>query len=184
MIDAVVAAQQAAQHGSEVSDTVKFVVTVASVLLAALAIWVNGYRADRARRRELYAEAWEVVVEYKEFAFAVRRRDADHPAAERVRITTAMGAVQARLAKSEALVSNERSKDLASKYSELVAQTRRVAGGIVRDSWNSPPIRSDSEIHAPEIQNQLFELSAPEKAFHGAVRDDLAWWRVVRANRS
>lgn len=184
MIDIVFAAKQAATQDPEVSDTVKFVVTVSSVLIAALAIWVNGYRGDRARRRELYAEAWEVVVEYKEFAFAVRRRDADHPASERVRITTAMGAVQARLAKSEALVSNERSEDVASKYTELVAQTRKVAGGIVRDSWNSPPIRSDSEIHAPEIQKQLSDLASPEKEFHGAVRDDLAWWRVVRANRS
>lgn len=183
MIAAVAAAKQAAQHDANVSDTVKFVVTVASVLIAALAIWVNGYRADRARRRELYAEAWEVIVEYKEFAFAVRRRDSNNPASERVRITTAMGDVQARLAKSEALVKNERSKDVAKAYADLVLETRKIAGGIVRRSWNESPIQKDSEIHSPEIADELSALRNAEDAFQVSVKADLSWWRCFRLNR-
>lgn len=156
----------------------KFVVTIASVLVAAAAIWVNGYRADRIRRRGLYAEAWSAIVRYKEFAFAVRRRDSEHPGAERVRLTTAMSDVQADIAKYQAWISNERSAEVAKRFDEVVATTRRVAGGIVRDSWNKPPIERDSEVHAPEIADALRELESGERTFLASVAKDLAWWRV------
>lgn len=156
----------------------KFVVTIASVLVAATTIWVNGYRADRVRRRELYAEAWSAIVRYKEFAFAVRRRDSERAGAERVRLTSAMSEVQANIAKYQALLTNERSKHVAKSFDEVVASTRRVAGGIVRDSWNEPPITNDSEVHAPEIADALRELEPNERAFLASAANDLVWWRV------
>ncbi len=162
-----------------VSDGVKFGVTVFSVLVAAAAIWINGYRNDRARRRELYAEGLAAVVEYREFAFAIRRRDGSNRASERVRLSTALSATQAKLARCEVLIENERSVAVAKTYRELVAETRKIAGAIIASSWNADPITADAEMHAPEIAKELAETKGVESAFIEAVKKDLKWWKVV-----
>lgn len=149
------------------------------MLVAALAIWVNGYRADRVRRRELYAEGLAVVVEYEEFAFAIRRRDASNRAAERVRLSSALGATQAKLARCEAMIENERSSDVADAYRNLVSETRQIAGAIIARSWDAEPIERDSEMHAPEIAQELAGAKGAEDRFNKAIRNDLRWWKVV-----
>ena len=52
----------------------------------------------------------------------------------------------------------ERSGRVAAKYRSLVAETREVAGGIIRRSWNEEPITSDSQMHSPEIAAELGAL--------------------------
>jgi len=55
---------------------------------------VHGRRAERERLRELYAGGWAAVQAYKEMASAIRRRNTDAPAAERVRVSEAMREIQ------------------------------------------------------------------------------------------
>lgn len=134
---------------------------------------VNGWRAECGRRRQLYASGWAAVQAYKEFAFAVRRRNADDRAGERVRISAGLGLVQRDLAYHEALIAREPSRVVASRFRDLVDKTRKIAGGIIRRSWNEEPITADRDMHAPDIAQELQALKPSEDAYLDAVNDDV-----------
>lgn len=132
---------------------------------------VNGQRAERERLRRLYADGWAAVQGYKEMAFAVRRRNTEARAAERVRVSEAMREIQKDIAFHEALISRERSGRVAAEYRTLVAKTREIAGGIIRRSWNEEPITSDSEMHSPKIAAELSALKPFEDCYLSAIAD-------------
>jgi hypothetical protein len=161
---------------SSYGETVKFIVAILTALVGIFTLWVNGRRAERGRRRELYAGGWAAVQAYKEFAFAVRRRSADDAAGERVRISEALREVQKDLAYYEGLIGNEPSGRVAAEYRELVAKTREIAGGLIRDGWNADPITRDDQMHGPDIFDKLKPLKEFEDAYNEAVREELAWW--------
>ncbi|MEJ7786291.1 MAG: hypothetical protein WKF96_15920 [Solirubrobacteraceae bacterium] len=153
---------------------------IAALLAAALAftgvmitLIVNGRRAERERLRELYAGGWAAVQAYKEMAFAVRRRNIDERAAERVRLSEAMREIQKDLSFHEALIGRERSGKIAAEYRILVAKTREIAGGIVKRSWNEDPIASDKEMHSPAIAAELAALEPFEDGYLSAIADRL-----------
>lgn len=157
---------------------------VAALLAAAIAftgvmitLIVNGRRAERERLRELYAGGWAAVQAYKEMAFAVRRRNIDQRAAERVRVSEAMREIQKDLAFHEALIGRERSGQIAAEYRILVAKTREVAGGIVKRSWNEDPIACDKEMHSPAIAAELAALKPFEDGYLSAIADRLVRYR-------
>jgi hypothetical protein len=134
---------------------------------------VNGRRADRERLRELYAGGWAAVQAYKEMAFAVRRRNIDERAAERVRVSEAMREIQKDLAFHEALIGHERSGKIAAEYRILVAKTREIAGGIIKRSWNEDPVACDNEMHSPAIAAELAALKPSEDGYLSAIADRL-----------
>lgn len=151
---------------------------IAALLAAAMAftgvmitLIVNGRRAERERLRQLYAGGWAAVQAYKEMAFAVRRRNVDESAAERVRVSEAMREIQKDLAFHEALIGRERSGQIAAEYRILVAKTREIAGGIIKRSWNENPISSDSEMHSPEIASELAALRGCEDSYMNAIAE-------------
>ena len=180
-------AHAASEGGGEGLKVVLPLIGSAIALVGVLiTLYVNGRRAERTRRRDLYSAGWAAVQAYKEFAFAVRRRNSEDRAGERVRISTAMGEVQKELAYYEAMIGQERvsefiaavtGRDLrgavADAYLTLVAETRKVAGGIIKLSWNEEPIGADSEMHAPEIAQELAVLKPVEMAFLDTVSDDV-----------
>jgi hypothetical protein len=131
----------------------------------------------RERLRELYAGGWAAIQAYKEMAFAVRRRDIDDRARERVRLSEAMREIQKDLAFHEALIGRERSGRIAAEYRALVGKTREIAGGIIRRSWNEEPITADSEMHAPHIAKELGALRSFEDGYMDAVAEALGGWR-------
>jgi len=130
-----------------------------------LTLWVHGQRARRGRLRELYAGGWAAVQAYKEFAFAMRRRNVEDRAGERVRISEAMREVQKDLSFYEALIGRERSDRVACEYRILVAKTREIAGEIIKRSWNEEPIDSDKEMHSPQIAGELQALKVFEDGY-------------------
>jgi hypothetical protein len=180
-------AQAASDGGGEGLKVVLPLIGSAIALVGVLlTLFVNGRRTERTRRRDLYSKGWAAVQAYKEFAFAVRRRNADDRAGERVRISTAMGEVQKELAYYEAMIGRERVSEfvatvtgrdhrgvVADAYLTLVAETRKVAGGIIKRSWDEDPISADSEMHAPEIAKELAALEPFEAAFLDTVSDDV-----------
>ena len=183
----IAVAQAASDGGGEglkiVLPLIGSAIALAGVLLT---LYVNGRRTERTRRRDLYSEGWAAVQAYKEFAFAVRRRNANDLAGERVRISTAMGEIQKELAYHEAMIGRERvsafvfkltGKDrpgvVADAFLKLVAETRKVAGGIIKRSWDEEPIHADSEMHAPAIAQELGALGPFETAYLDAISDDV-----------
>jgi hypothetical protein len=174
----IAAAQQAAADGGGVDW--KFVGGLITALLAIYTLWLNGQRAERTRRRELYAGAWAAVQAYKEFPFAIRRRSDDEPAAERVRISEELREVQKDLVYHEALVGRERSGRVATEYRNLVTRTREIAGGLIHEGWKTPPITADDQMNLGDVFEQLEPIKEFEDAYLEAMQDDLAWWRDFR----
>lgn len=136
-------------------------------------LWWDARSARRERFRELYAGGWAAVQAYKEMAFAIRRRNVEDRAGERVRLSEAMRATQKDLSYFEALIARERSGRVGTEYRTLVNKTREIAGGIVRRSWTEEPITTDSEMHSPEIAAELKVLVPFEDGYMNAVADEL-----------
>jgi hypothetical protein len=136
-------------------------------------LWWDARSARRERLRELYAGGWAAVQAYKEMAFAIRRRNVEDLPGERVRLSEAMREIQKDLSYHEALIGRERSGAVASEYHTLVAKTREIAGGIIRRSWNEEPMISDSQMHSPEIADELGTLRQFEDGYMNAVAKEL-----------
>jgi hypothetical protein len=158
-----------------------------AVVAAAIGAVVTVYLAlrksreeERARVRSTLAEAFQAYAEYKEFPYAVRRRRADQPAAERVRLSEAMREVQAHLSYYEAWTLAE-SKATGEAYGTLVRMMRQIAGTAIHDAWNTPPILDDRGMNlGPDIVD-LSELKQYEEAFMRAADAHVAglvahWW--------
>ncbi|HEX6753669.1 MAG TPA: hypothetical protein VF093_08820 [Solirubrobacterales bacterium] len=159
----------AAASTSEGGEGLKVVIPLVAAAIALFGVLatlvVNGYRANRERRRELFAGGWASVQSYKEMAFAIRRRNAEDPAGERVRISEALREIQRDVSFHEAMIGRDPSDRVASAYRELVQKTRQIAGGIIKRSWDQEPIGADNEMHAPEIAAELQALRPFEDAY-------------------
>lgn len=111
---------------------------VAAIVAAAVSVMTFGLTGRRARidrQRQVFADAFESVMDYREYPFIVRRRDPDEPANERQRISSDLSKVQARLNgyKARLLVEDVR----VGNVTDLVNETRRVAGSMIRDAWTA-----------------------------------------------
>jgi hypothetical protein len=146
-----------------------------AAVVSLFGLWLNGVRQERARRREIFAQALAAVVAYQEFPYAIRRRRNDQPGEERVRLSEDLRVVQKELAFHLAWVELEGSAKTAGHYRALVAETRRVAGGYMRDAWNGEPTSEDSEMNITDIDYGTLE--EPQAAYLASVRDDLRWGR-------
>ena len=159
---------------------------VAALIAAAVAASINvvvlaavGLREERRRRRDFYAAALEATLAYREFAYAIPRRRPDALAEERVRISEALREVQRDLARAESLMRVERATKVAAAYRQLVAKTREVAGGYMRDAWERDPITSDREMNTGSGLD-FSRLDQFETAYLDAVEADIKWDRFWR----
>lgn len=157
--------------------------TLLAALLAALVNIIIARRKsreeERARLRDRFAHAYGAYAEYCEFAYAVRRRRHDDVAAERVRISEAMRAVQGELHQHEAWVKLE-SPAIGVAYSSLIQEMRTVAGAAIRQGWNDPPIAEDTQVNISQSLVDLSTLKPYETAYLDAVASYLKaltpWW--------
>lgn len=174
----------AAQQSGWTTAAIATVVAAAvSGIVALLTFWAAGVRQERSRRQQLYADAFAALVSYREFPYVVRRRrapamDSDEIAAEeRVRISEALREVQKDLAFATAWIELEGPTNLAAKFDELLNETRRLAGGYLRDAWNNAPVADDAGMNIGDVDYS--SLGAYETAYLDAVRDALAFRRVA-----
>jgi hypothetical protein len=149
--------------------------------IGLLTLWVAGLRAERARRRDLYAEALAATMAYREFPYAIRRRrgEAEHRSAERVRISEALREVQRDLSQYQALMRIERATKVATAYQELVGKTREIAGGYMKDAWQDDPVETDPDMNM-RVPLDYSVLDKHVQAYVDAVKRDLPWWKVWR----
>jgi hypothetical protein len=158
--------------------TATLIAALIAGLIAAAGIWINGLRGDRARRRELYARGLAATLAYREFPYAIRRRRADVPGEERVRLSEALREVQQELAYCESWLRTEWSERVSAEYRALVARTQEIAGGYMRDAWKSDPLDADQGMNIPDIDYSPLEPF--ERAFLDAARHDLSWWNEIQ----
>lgn len=149
---------------------------VITAVVAAITLIVNGRRARRDRHRELFAAAFADIGHYCEFPYIVRRRRHDVPEEERLRISTELSEVQRKLNHNRAVLQVEAPR-VAEAYARLVAATRDVAGGAIRDGWNLAPVTSDAGVHVTDVD--LMSIRSYEDAYLVVAADHLAlapWW--------
>jgi hypothetical protein len=154
-------------------------VLTAGVALFTLA--VNQIRTRKDRQRELAADAFAALTEYREYPFIVRRRNGD--GSDRQTITAELSSVQARLNQFIARLRVEAPR-VGRAYAQLAADTRRVAGAEISRAWDLEPIPPDAPLHVRDVD--LSELVASDDTFLREVGDHLAvlpaWTR--RASRA
>lgn len=127
---------------------------------------------ERARLRRTFAEAFEVVVSYKEMPYAIRRRRRDEPGAERVRLSEEMRKIQTKLSYYQVWIAGE-SAVVGDAYEKLVRELRRVAGKACHDAWKADAVWEDKEMNIGSDVVDLSELPVFEQAFIGAVQQHL-----------
>jgi hypothetical protein len=128
---------------------------------------------ERARVRGTFAEAFEAVMAYKEFPYAIRRRRHDQPEQERVRLSEALREVQSRLSYYLAWTKAE-SDDVGDRYKDLVRNLKIIAGTACHDAWLAPPALNDSDINIRPTVVDLSGLAAYEDAYIAATQEHLA----------
>jgi hypothetical protein len=169
-------------HSADTGDTALTASLLSGAVLAAVigaivSVSLAAYRSyleDRARVRDQLASAMRSVNDYKELPYAIRRRRADEPGAERIRLSESMRATQSQLSYFEAWTGAE-SKRLGQQYGTLVKTLRSVAGAACRDAWLSAAPKKDSDMNiAPDLVD-LREVTNAERLFATEINRHLRW---------
>jgi hypothetical protein len=144
---------------------------VSVVLTAAVKTWID----SRTRRRERFASAYSVYRSYCEFPYVIRRRRADQPEAERLRISEALRAVQEQVEFHRAWTQIEDAQ-VGAAYERLVGEMRRAAGIAMRDAWVAPACTADADMNIAPDAVDLSSLRPHELAYIEAVTE---YFRIV-----
>lgn len=162
-----------------------------AVVAAVVSGWVNAALArrttrldERSRVRSTLAEAYQAYADYKEFPYAVRRRRADQPGEERIRLSEEVRQVQSRLSYYQAWTLAE-SPCTGAAYNELVAHMRRTAGASMREAWTQPALDNDAGMNIGTDRVDLSELRESEQRFLRVAEEHVRalttpWWRRSR----
>jgi hypothetical protein len=174
MLEQILAAGNSTVSGSTASAWVAPTIVIAIVALAVslATFFLTGRRARLDRQRQVFADAFSAVAEYREYPFIVLRRDPAEPAKERQRIGGDLSEVQSKLNSYGARLRVEE-RFVGDRYRELVAATRRVAGSKIREAWNREPVAIDADVHNPGWN--FSDLDSYDDTFLRAVADHLGW---------
>jgi len=137
-----------------------------ALLIGVITLIVNGERAERQRRRELFARGLAAAIAYAEMPFAIRRRqhEPEHRSAERVRLGTRFSEIQTEITVCLVLIEAEGDPQISAAYAELVEATRDHAGVAAHQAWNEEPIQSDPDASMPALAEQLQPLARGARA--------------------
>lgn len=151
-------------------------IVAAAVSLTTFVLTARRQRLDR--QRQVFADAFEAVMDYREYPFIIRRRNPNEPEAERQRLSGELSRVQARMNSYKARLLVE-DPEIGKLYKELVKQTRLHAGAHIKSAWDNEPVSADQEMHAPKYDYSA--LDKHDDAYLRAVAEHLswkpAWWR-------
>jgi hypothetical protein len=120
------------------------VIAVAGALVSvALTYNLNQRAARRERQTNVFAEALSAIEDYAELPYRIRRRpgtlDVRHELTEQV------SQIQSRIAFHQAWLCIE-TPAVARSYEDLVRAAKAQAGKQMRQAWNEPPTKKDSQV--------------------------------------
>lgn len=150
-----------------------FTTVALPLILFLIKNWYTESSKRRDYRRNLYAEALAVCMEYKEFPYVIYRRNKKLPHEERTRISEALRDVQKRISHHQSWLKTE-SSDIAEKYDDLINTLRSVAGEEMRRRWTAPPIENDSEMTVVPKFHNWDDIERKEQIYVKAVCKQLA----------
>ena len=170
MISTTILTQTAAATSAPWWVAPAVIAAVIAGIVGVITLIVNGRRARVDRQRVRFAQVLGDLAAYREFVYIVRRRRHDEPEAERVRISTELSKVQKKLNHHAAVLRVEAPR-VATTFVELLRVTRQVAGGAIRQGWETAPITEDSGIH---VDVDLTGIEPYEDAYLIEVADHLS----------
>ena len=149
------------------------IIGAVSFTVFVLTNWWNGERERLTRSRDVFSKAYAAVQEYQEFPYVIARRRKDSPEEERIRISSELRRVQADLAFHSAWLLTE-SRHVHRSFSELLEQTRKVAGKAMHEAWLQPVAAEDSQMNMLKLDTST--LAPYESAYLTEVVDHLSLW--------
>ncbi|HLX32596.1 MAG TPA: hypothetical protein VKR79_07495 [Gaiellaceae bacterium] len=176
----LILAGAAAKPGSAGSAWVAptIVISIIALAVSICTFVLAGRRTRLDRQRQVFGDAMDAVMTYREYPFIVFRRNVDEPTRERQRISTDLSALQARLNGFKGRL-NVEDPYVGARFDELLAATRRIVGSMIAEAWNREPAPSDDRVHNPGWD--FGELESYDEAFLRAVADHLGGlWAPAR----
>jgi hypothetical protein len=136
-----------------------------------LGLWINGDRAERARKRELHARALSAAIAYGEMPFRIRRRrcEDEHRSSERVRLSDAFSEIQAELSTCSVLLSADGNQVISDAFERLVGVARATAGAEAYQAWKEPAITADTETSMADVFQRLKDFRDELEVFESAL---------------
>jgi hypothetical protein len=120
------------------------IVGVAASIVVAIISGLTAYlAAKREGRRQLYGEAVQAIVTWREMVYRVRRRDANQDR----ELIGAFHDLQSRLSYYEAWMGSE-SKYTTRSYCRLVKEVKTECEPLIQEAWKSP-VRSSPAVDVP-----------------------------------
>ena len=144
------------------------IAALTSAVVAIIGYWQTARSKRLDRHRQLFADAYRSVVEYREYPYKIRRREPD---ADRTVLTDTLSTVQAQLSLHIATLDIETPR-VAPYYKRMVAETKRVAGPQIAASWDQTPPAHDAQMHIADVDYS--ELRHPDSQFIKASRHYLS----------
>jgi len=147
----------------------------AAVTAAAAAI----RQAGRARRRNLYSDAYRAAMAWREMVYRVRRR----AAGQEPELIAHFHAIQEQIHYHEGWISTE-SLALAGSYCNLVKTVRDICAAPIQDAWKAALRDFASQTEPTDVHP---DVASAANAFLRDAREHLSpwpWiqWRVDRRN--
>jgi hypothetical protein len=169
---------------SEIALTI-VVAALSGAGASVLTLVYSSAQERRDRHREHFSRALQTVSQYEEFPYVVRRRRASDPEGERIRISTELRAVQAELSYHCTWLMTE-SPQVGAAYGVLVAELRRLVGGLIHEAWVSSPVDDDAGMNIADIGPEIAKLRPLKDQYLLEVDDHLSLWprwlrRAVRS---
>ncbi len=170
--------------GSQIALTI-VTAALAGAGASMLTLLYNSAQDRRERHREHFSRALQIVSQYEEFPYIVRRRRGANPEEERLRISTELRAVQAELSYHRAWLLTE-SRQVGEAYAALVEELRRLVGGLIHQAWLTPPIEDDAGMNIADIGPEVAKLIPYKERYLFEAIDHLSIWprwlrRITRA---
>lgn len=161
-------------------STITPAVLLTSAVFAALLTGTFNIILARRKSREeecarvgaAFAEAFSAYTAYKEYPYVIRRRNAEKPGEERVRISEQLRQIQERIGYFLAWTQVE-SEPVGEAYAALVRQMRATAGIAMKEAWQASAITKDADMVIPTSLVDLGDLRSRERAYFEAVKKHL-----------
>jgi hypothetical protein len=154
------------------------VIAIVSLAVSLGTFFLAGRRSRTDRQRQVFADAMDAVMTYREYPFIVFRRNSVDLDGERQRISADLSELQAKLNGLKGRLEVE-DRYVGGKFAEMLGATRKYVGPKITEAWNMEPAPADNSVHNPGWY--FPELDAYDEAYLQAVADHLGWlWAPAR----
>ena len=167
-----------ANDSKEFVDYFPWAGVLAGIVALAIALW-NQTQNRRARRRDLYSDAYKAVVAWEELYYRVCRRDPDRP----YELVELFHAAQEAIDYHDGWIRLE-SEALGRSYRRFVRDVKTSAAPFIKRAWAGPPCKPEDGFSPPEGEEETLKIGPLKRQFLNDVSDHLSllpWrWGQVR----